>query len=84
LRVDLRDLLDVGRAGSRDDGLAFEVIDRLELRRKLRDEAVGGDKMRDGEGYLLLAVEIVGGGAAFEINRAICHQRNARRRGDRI
>jgi hypothetical protein len=49
LRANLSDLLDIGRARGRCDGLALEVIDRFQVRRLLRNEAVRGDEMGDGE-----------------------------------
>ena len=84
LRADLGDLLDVGGARRRHDGLALEIVDGLQVGGLLRHEAVGGDEMGDGEGDLLLPLEIVGGRAAFEIDGAVGHQRDARGRGDRI
>ena len=84
LRVDLGDLLDVGRARGRHDGLALEVIDRLEADGFLRHEPVGGDEMRDRERHLLLPLEIVRGRAAFQIDRSVGDQRNAHRRCHRV
>jgi hypothetical protein len=48
------------------------------------DTTVGGDEMGNGEGDLLLPLEIVGGRAAFEVDGAVRHQRDAGRRGDRV
>src|SRR5262249_36418682 len=59
-------------------------VDRLQVRRLLRHEAVRGDEMRDGERDLLLALEIVGGRAAFEVDGAVGYQRDARGGGDRV
>ena len=40
--------------------------------------------MGDGEGNLLLPLEIVGGRAAFEVDGAVRDQRDARGGGDRL
>ena len=69
--VDLGDLLDVGRARGRDDRLALEVVERLDVRRLLGDPAVGGHEVRDREADLLLALEVVGGRAALEVDGAV-------------
>src|SRR3970282_1572011 len=76
--------LDVGGAGGRDDGLAFEIVERFDVRLFLRDVAVGGHEVRSGEPYLLLALEVVGGRTAFEVDGAVRHQRDARGGGHRI
>ena len=64
--------------------LPFRSSTVLQVGRLLRDEAVGGDEMGDGEGDLLLPLEIVGGRAAFQIDRAVRHQRDARGGGHRV
>ena len=56
----------------------------LMLARLLGDVAAGGQEVGVGEGDLLLALGIVGGRAAFEVDGAVGHQRNAGRRGHRI
>src|SRR5262249_24985415 len=71
-----------GGAGGRYDSLALEVVDRLQVRRLLRHEAVRGDEMGDGERHLLLALEIVGGRAALEVDGAVGYQRDTRGGGD--
>jgi hypothetical protein len=40
--------------------------------------------MGDGEADLLLPLKIIGGRAAFQIDRAVRHQRDARRGGDGV
>ena len=82
--VGFGELLDIGGAGGRDHRLALEVVDRLDVARLLEHVAAGGEEMGVGEGDLLLPLGIVGGRAAFEIDGAVRHQRNARRRGHRI
>ena len=82
--VGLGELLDVGGAGRRDHRLALEIVDRVDLAGLLRDEAARGQEVGVGEGDLLLAVGIVGGRAAFEVDGAVGQQRNTRRGGDRI
>jgi hypothetical protein len=77
--VGLGELLDVGGARCRDHRLALEVVDRIEVAGLLRDKTAGGQKMGVGEGNLLLAVGIVGGRAAFEIDGPVGEQRNAGR-----
>ena len=84
LCADLGDLLDIRRAGGRYDGLALEVVDRFQVGCFLRHEPVCSDEMRDGEGDLLLSLEIIGGRAAFEVHGPVRDQRDARRRGDRV
>ena len=64
--------------------LPFRSSTRLDVGRLLRHEAVGGDEVGDGEGDLLLALEVVGGRAAFEVDRAVRDQRNARGGGHRV
>ncbi len=80
--VGLVELRDVGRARDRDDGLALEVVDLIELQRLLGHEAACREEMRVGEGHLLLTIGVVGRRAAFEIDGAVRHQRNAAGRGD--
>ena len=82
--VEFGDLLDVGGAGSRDQGLALHVVKLGDVRRLLGDQAVGGDESGRRERHLFLAVQVVGGRAALQINRAIGHQWNARGGGDRV
>ena len=65
-------------------GLALEVRERLDVRRLLRDVAVGRHEVGVGEADLLLAIEVVGRRAALEVDRAVGHQRDARRRRDRV
>src|SRR6516164_6227867 len=84
LSVDFNDLLDVGRPRQGNDGFAPKILDRVEMGCLLRDEAVRGDEMRDGEGYLPLPLKVIGSRAAFEIDRAVGDQRNAGRRSHRI
>ncbi len=80
--VQLGDLLDVGRAGRRHDGLAFKIVERFEVSRLFRHEAIGGHEVGDRERDLFLPLEVVGGRAALKVDRAVCHQRNAGGRGD--
>ncbi len=82
--VGLGQLLDVGGAGGRDHRLALEVVDRVDLVRLLRHVAAGSEEVGVGEGNLLLALGIVGGRAAFEVDGAVGHQRDTGRRGHRV
>ena len=82
--VGFGELLDVGGAGGGDHRLALEIVDRVDLAGLLRDVAARGQKMRVGERDLLLALGIVGGRTAFEVNGAVGKQRNPGRRGHRI
>ena len=84
LSADLGNLLDIRRSRRRYDGFAFKIVDRLEISRLFGHEAVGGNEMRNGEGDLLLPIEIVCGGAALEIDGAVRDQRNTGGRGDWI
>ncbi len=84
LRADLGDLLDVCGARGRNDGLAAQVVDGREVGGFLGDEAVRGHEMGDRKGHLLLALEVIGGRAAFEIDGAVRHQRDAGGGGHRI
>ena len=84
LGVELSDLLDVGGAGGRDDRLPLEIIEFFEVGGFLRHETVGRDEMCDGEGDLFLPLEIVGGRAALQVGGAICQQRDAGGRSDRL
>src|ERR1700736_5164929 len=69
--IEFERLLDVGRAGRRHDRLALEVADRADLRFDLRDETARRQKMRIGVPDLLLPLGVVGGVAAFEVDRAV-------------
>ena len=68
----------------REDPAFKKVVDGLEVPGLLADEPVCGHEVGDRERYLLLPLEVVGGRAALEIDGPVRHQRNARRRGDRI
>ena len=50
----------------------------------LEDVAAGGQIVGVGEGDLLLALGVVGGRAAFEVDGAVGHQGDAGRRGHRV
>ena len=67
-----------------DDGLALEIVDLVDVARLLGDVAAGGEEVGVGEPHLLLALGVVGGGAALQIDGAVGHQRNAGGRRDRV
>ena len=84
LSVDFDDLPDVGRSRQGNDGFAPKILDRVEMGGLLGHEAVRCNKMRDGEGNLLLPLKVISSRAAFEIDRAVGDQRNAGGRSHRI
>jgi len=73
------------RGGARGGGhvLAVELVQRGDAGVGLDRDAHFLDVGGDGEGHVLLARGVVGGGAALDVDRAVLHQRNAVLRGHR-
>ena len=72
-----------GGAGGGGHRLAIQLRQALDARCLLDRHAYVGDEGGRRKGHLLLPRFIVGGGAAFEVDRAVGHQRNAVLRGHR-
>jgi hypothetical protein len=72
----------VGGAGGAGHGLLGQVGVVLDLRGLLHQQARAGIEVVDGEGHVLAARGVVGGGAALQVDRAVGDQRNAVLRGD--
>jgi hypothetical protein len=79
--VELPDDLEVGRAGGRDDRLAGEIAQLVDIGAGLHQEARAGVEVVDRERDLLAALAVVGGRAALDVDRAVLQQRDAVGRG---
>ena len=65
-----------GGAGGDDDGFILQVREIFNRAAFFHQQTGTDDENRIGEGRLFLAFKVVGGGAAFEIIRAVLQQRN--------
>ncbi len=82
--VGLVQLHDVGGAGGRHDGAAFPVIDCAEVGRPSWTQTGWRSGNGVGERDLPLALDVVGGRPAFEVNHSVGHEQNARDRHYRV
>ncbi len=73
-----------GGAGGGHHVLALEVVEVLDVGGLLRQQAGADLEDADGEVDLLLALFVVGGGAALDVHGAVLHQRDAGLRGDQV